>query len=116
MNDVVKNGLVGQASGRATREAGIGEDKCELAKVFRQGCEKALAIFRNGDVDAVAACVWPEFSNGLVQRFLIATGNGDLCAFRNEEPGGGQADGAIPACNKGFPACELHNASLLPCI
>src|ERR1700731_4472063 len=47
-------------------------------KSLGQRCEEPLAIFRNRNVSAVATRVGPKFCDRLIQRLLVATGNGDL--------------------------------------
>ena len=54
MDHVLKNGLVSGTGRRPARDAGIGEDDVELPEIFGQGCKEPLAVFRNGDVGAVA--------------------------------------------------------------
>ena len=110
MDHVLKNGLVSRTGRRPARDAGIGEDNVEFPEIFGQGCEEPLAVFRKGNVSAVATRVWSEFCNGLIQRFLVATGNGDLGALSNEKSGCGKTFATVTAGNKSLLACELDNA------
>jgi hypothetical protein len=57
--------------------------------------------------------VWSEFCHRFIERLLVATGNGDLCAFSNEKAGCGQTDATVTAGDKSLFSCELHNASFL---
>jgi hypothetical protein len=82
-------------------------------KSLGQRCEEPLAIFRNRNVSAVATRVGPKFCDRLIQRLLVATGNGDLRALRNEKSGCGKTDATVAAGNKSLLACELHNAFFL---
>jgi hypothetical protein len=52
-------------------------------------------------------------SNRFIERLLVASGNGDLRAFRDEKTGCGKSDATVPAGNKSLFACELHNASFI---
>src|SRR5271154_3485000 len=122
MDDVLKNGLVGRAGRSPAGDAGIGEDNVELPEIFGQGCEQPLAIFRNGDVGAVATRARSKFGDRLIERLRVATGNGDLRALRNEKSGCGKTDATVAAGNESLLRGELHNASFLydslrtPCI
>src|SRR5271168_3306902 len=113
MDHVLKNGLVGRAGRSPARDAGIGEDNVELPEIFGQVCEEPLAIFRNGDVNAVGARVRSKFGDRFIKRLLVATSNGDLRALRNEKSGCGQTDATVAAGDKSLLACELHNAAFL---
>jgi hypothetical protein len=84
VDHVLKNTLVGRAGRSPTGDAGIGEDNVELPEIFGQACEEPLAIFRNGDVNAVATRVWSKCGNRLIERLLVATSNGNLRALSNE--------------------------------
>ena len=70
MNDILKDGFVGRAGRRTARDARIRKDDVEFAEIFGQGREELLAVFRNGEVSAVATRVWPECSNRLIERSL----------------------------------------------
>jgi hypothetical protein len=100
VDHVLKNGLVGRAGRSPAGDAGVGKDNIEFAEIFGQGCEEPLAIFRNGDVNAVATCARSEFSDCCIERLLVATSNGDLRALRNEKSGCGKADATVTAGNK----------------
>src|SRR5262252_340213 len=92
-------------------DARIGKDDVKFAEILGECREEPLAIFRNGDVGAVAASVRPKFSDGFVQRLLVATGDGNLRAFSDEKSCCGQTDAAVTAGNKSLLACEFHTAS-----
>src|SRR5215470_12465390 len=111
MNDILKDGFVGRAGRRTARDARIRKDDVKFTEIAGQGCEEPLAIFRNGDVGTVTASVRSKFRDGFIQRLLIATGDGNLRAFRDEKPRCSQTDAAVTASNKSLLACELHNAS-----
>jgi len=85
VDHVLKNGLVGRAGRSPAGDAGIGEDNVELPEIFGQGCEEPLAIFRNGDVNAVATRARSKFGDRFIERLLVATSNGDLRALGNEK-------------------------------
>jgi len=87
VDHVLKNGLVGRARRSPPGDAGIGEDNVELPEICGQGCEEPLAIFCNGDVSAVATRARAKFGDRFIQRLLVAAGNGDLRAFRDEKVG-----------------------------
>ena len=110
---LLENGLVGRAGRRPSGDAGVGKDNVEFPEIFGQGCEELLAVFSNRDVCTVATSVWSEFCHRFIERLLVATGNGDLCAFSNEESGCGQTDATVTARDKSLFPCELHNASFL---
>ena len=110
MDHVLKHGLVSRTGRRSARDAGISKDNVECPEIFGQGCEEPLAVFRKGNVSAVATRVWSEFCNGLIQRFLVATGNGDLGALSNEKSGCDKTFATVTAGNKSLLACELDNA------
>jgi hypothetical protein len=97
VDHVLKNGLVGRASRSPAGDAGIGEDNVELPEIVGQGCEESLAIFRNGDVSAVATRARSKFGDRFIERLLIATGNCDLRSLRNEKSGGGKTDATVAA-------------------
>src|SRR5277367_2592441 len=59
-----------------------------------------LAIFRNGDVSAVATCARSKFRDRFIERCLVAAGNGDLRALHDEKSSCGQTDAAVAAGNK----------------
>ena len=102
MDHVLKNGLVGRARRSPAGDAGIRKDNVELPEICGQGCEEPLAIFRKGDVSAVATRVRSKFCNRLIQRFLVATVNGDLRALSDEKSGCSQTDTTVTASNKGL--------------
>src|SRR5262249_18196226 len=108
-----KNGLVGRAGRRPAGDAGVGKHNVELPEIFGQGCEDPLAVFRNSDVCTIATSAWSEFCHRFIERLLVATGNGYLCAFSNEKSGCDQTDATVTACDKSLFPCELHNASFL---
>jgi hypothetical protein len=95
-----KSGLVGRPSRSTAGDAGIGEDNVELPKIFGQGFEEPLAIFRNGDVSAVATRARSKFGDRFIERLRVATGNGDLRALRNEKSGRGKTDATVASGNK----------------
>ena len=95
MDHVLKNGFVRRARRSPAGDAGIGEDNVELPEIFGQGCEQPLAIFRNGDVDSVAMRARSKFGDRFIERLLVATGNGDLCALRNEKSGCSKTDATV---------------------
>ena len=68
MDHVLKNGLVGPAGRSPTGYAGICEHNVELPEIFGQGCEEPLAIFRNGDVNAVATRARSKFGDRFIVR------------------------------------------------
>jgi hypothetical protein len=108
VDHLLENGLVGRAGGRPAGDAGVGKHHVEFPEIFGQGCEELFAVFRNSDVCTVATHVWSEFCYRFVERLLVATGNGDLCAFSNEQSGGGQTDATVTAGDKGlFPVSFL---------
>ena len=113
VDHVLKNGLVGRAGRSPAGDAGIGEDNVELPEIFSQGCEEPLAIFRKGDVSAVATRARSKFGDRFIERLLVAAGNGDLRALRNEKSGCGQTDATVAAGNKSLLPSELHNPSFL---
>ena len=102
MDHVLKNGLVGRAGRCPAGDAGVGKDNVEFPEIFGKGCEEPLAVFRNGDVCAVATRVRSKFCNRLIQRFLVATVNGDLRALSDEKSGCSQTDTTVTASNKGL--------------
>src|SRR6202034_1581298 len=96
---VLKNGLVGRAGRSSAGDARIGEDNVELPEIFGQGCEEPLAIFRKGDVSAVATRARPKFGDRFIERLLVAAGNGNLRALRDEKSSGGKTDATVAAGN-----------------
>src|SRR5215469_9036330 len=113
MNHVLKNGLVSRAGRRPAGDASICENDVKFAEIFGQCCEEPLTIFCNGDIGSVAARVWSKLGDGFIQRLLVATGNSNLGAFRDEKPGSSQADATVPAGNKSGLPCQFHSASFL---
>ncbi len=95
MDHVLKNGFVGRAGGSPAGDAGIGEDDVQLPEIFGQCCEELLAIFRNGDVNAVATRVRSQFGDRFIERLLVASSNRDLRALRSEKPGCGKTDATV---------------------
>ena len=92
MDHVLKDGLVGGAGGRPAGDAGIGEDDVEFAKIFGQVCEEPLAVFRNGDVSAVA--YGQKVTLGRVERGTSKKGKGSfadryLSKRHRDNPGDG---------------------------
>ena len=102
MDHVLKNGFVGRAGWSLAGDTGIGEDNVELPEIFGQGCEEPLAIFRNGDVNAVATRARSKFGNRFIERLLVATSNGDLRALRNEKSGCGKPMPLLPPVMRAF--------------
>src|SRR6185437_7570951 len=46
-----------------------------LPKSFGNIREEPLPVVGHGNVGAVAACLWPQFGDGFIERLLIAAGN-----------------------------------------
>src|SRR6202167_3139834 len=110
---VLKNGLVARARRSPAGDAGIGEDNVELPEICGQGGEEPLAIFRTGDVSAVATRARSKFGNRFIERHLARAGNGDLRASPDESSGCGKNDATVAAGKKALFRSELHNASFL---
>jgi hypothetical protein len=75
-----------------------------LANLLKDG----LAGFRVGDVALERDGIRAELGDRGVEGLLIAASDGDLCAFLDEETGGGEADAAVASGDKGFLSCEFH--------
>ena len=87
MDHVLKDRLIGRSGRCPAGDAGVGKDYVKFPEIFGEGCEEPLAAFRNGEVSTVAACVGSELSDRLIQGLLVATGDGNQGAFRDEETG-----------------------------
>jgi hypothetical protein len=110
---LLEDGFVGRASRRPARNACIGEDDVKFAKVFGEISEELLAVLRNRNVGAIAVRFRSQLGDRFIQCLLIATRNCDLCAFRDEKAGCGQADAAVSAGDESLLACEFHDSSLM---
>ena len=63
-------------------------DPCSvLMRVVKRGPIRDLLGVQDGEVSTVAACVGSELSDRLIQGLLVATGDGNQGAFRDEETG-----------------------------
>src|SRR5271168_1564779 len=113
MDHVLKNGLVGRAGRSPAGDAGIGEDDVELPEIFGQGREEPLAVFRNGNVNAIATRVRSKFGDCFIERLLVAASNRDLRALRNEKSGRGKTDATVAARNQSLLSREFHKSFLL---
>ena len=113
MDYLLEDGFIGRASGRPARNACIGEDDVEFAKVFGEFSEKPLAVLRNRNVSAIAVRFRSQLGDRFIQCLLIATCNCNFRAFRDENAGCGQADAAVASGNESLFACELHDSSSL---
>jgi len=82
---LLEDGFVGRASRRPARNACIGEDDVEFAKVFGEFSEKLLAVLRNRNVGAIAVRFRSQLGDRFIQCLLIATRNCDFSAFRDEK-------------------------------
>jgi hypothetical protein len=71
VDHVLKNGFVGRPGRSTAGDAGIGEDNVELPEIFGQGFEEPLAIFRNGDVSAVATRARSKFGDRYRETLVI---------------------------------------------
>ena len=85
MDHVLKNGLVVEPLGVRPVMPALAKTMSSFPKFLARTREELLAVFRNGDVSAVATRVWSEVCNRFIQRLLITTGNGDLRAFRDKK-------------------------------
>jgi hypothetical protein len=86
VDHLLEHGFVGRACRRPARNACVGEDDVQLAKVFGEFCEELLPVLRHCNVGAIAARFRSEFRHRFIQCLLVATRDGDFCAFRDEKP------------------------------
>src|SRR5215472_17980963 len=113
MDDILKDGFVGRASRCPTGNTCVGENDIELAESPGKIPEEPLAVRCHCNVSAIAVCARAEFGDRLIQRLLVAAGDGDFGAFCDEETGSGKTDAAVTSSNEGLFTCEFHDFSLM---
>jgi hypothetical protein len=114
VDDVFESGFVRRAGRRSGGNSGIGEDDVQLAEIMGKVGEQALAILGNGDVGAISVRFRPQFRDCLIQRLLIAAGDGDFSAFCDEEASCGKTDAAIASRDECLLTREFHDSSCRP--
>ena len=104
-----KASSVGAAQRRAAGNAGIGEDDVELAEFLHALPDRGFGRGNVGGIGDDRERVRPKLLRGRIQRRLVAPGDDDARALRDEHARGRQPDAAVAAGDQRRLVLQSHD-------